>query len=139
MKEYFRRTLRYDLLANQAWLETLGEWNDPAANQVLDHVAQAHRNWMARIDPEELPAEEKTLGAELEGLHAAWVRLIDDWDLDERIEYQNSLGETFSEPLWEILAHVVNHGTYHRGQLRGMAGDRSFPETDLIRFFRHPG
>lgn len=139
VKEYFRKLLRYDLKANQAWLETLDGWNDPAANQVLDHIAQAQRTWMSRVDPEMLPAEEKTLDAELKAMHDAWLRLLDDWDLDMRIEYANQAGEVYSEPLWEILAHVINHGTYHRGHLRGMAGERPFPETDLIRFFRHPG
>jgi uncharacterized damage-inducible protein DinB len=39
----------------------------------------------------------------------------------------------------DIAAHVVNHGTYHRGQLRERAeadGLDDFPETDLILFFR---
>lgn len=41
--------------------------------------------------------------------------------------------------LSEVAHHVFNHGTYHRGHLRGLAdaaGFEDFPETDLIRFYR---
>ena len=33
------------------------------------------------------------------------------------VEYTNLKGETWRYPLWQQLHHVVNHGTYHRGQV----------------------
>ncbi len=38
----------------------------------------------------------------------------------------------------EITEHVINHGTYHRGHLRGLAEAEgiSFPDTDLIVYLR---
>lgn len=33
------------------------------------------------------------------------------------ITYVNVRGETWTYPLWQTLFHVVNHQTYHRGQV----------------------
>ena len=39
-------------------------------------------------------------------------------------------------PVWQMLVHVVNHGTYHRGQITTMltAEGRSPGELDLINY-----
>jgi uncharacterized damage-inducible protein DinB len=36
------------------------------------------------------------------------------------VEYKNVKGETWRYPLWQQLYHVVNHSTYHRGQVTTM-------------------
>ncbi len=36
------------------------------------------------------------------------------------INYQNTRGENFEQPLWQIILHVINHGTFHRGQVSSM-------------------
>jgi uncharacterized damage-inducible protein DinB len=43
------------------------------------------------------------------------------------------------QTIGEIAHHVINHGTYHRGHLRGLcdaAEFTEFPDTDLIKFYR---
>jgi uncharacterized damage-inducible protein DinB len=47
-------------------------------------------------------------------------------------------GEPFLQPNHEVVRHVINHGTYHRGQLRMLAelDGIAWPETDMIFFFR---
>jgi len=46
-------------------------------------------------------------------------------------------GETWTYALWRILAHVVNHSSYHRGQvatlLRQLGATPS--STDLLLFY----
>ena len=37
--------------------------------------------------------------------------------LEEVISYINTRGQTFAYPLWQMLVHVANHSTYHRGQV----------------------
>ena len=47
-------------------------------------------------------------------------------------------GQTYTEPLIEILAHLFNHQTHHRGQMHSMVFqliDKSL-ELDLIFFQR---
>lgn len=42
---------------------------------------------------------------------------LDESALGRPLTYQNLKGETWSYPLWRTLVHVVNHQTYHRGQV----------------------
>ena len=56
-----------------------------------------------------------------------------------RIEYQDLRGNDQSDVLWEMLQHVVNHSTYHRGQITTMLRqlDAAPPKSmDLIAFYR---
>ena len=57
----------------------------------------------------------------------------------QKIKYNNLKGDTFENSVEEILFHVVNHGTYHRGQIITILhtlGVSELPSTDLIRFVR---
>jgi len=42
------------------------------------------------------------------------------------------------DPRWQIMQHVVNHGTYHRGQVIAMLRQLGAKgvATDLIAFYR---
>ncbi len=58
---------------------------------------------------------------------------------DEVIPYRTIAGQEFQSPLWQMQVHVVNHGTYHRGQLTTMLrqlGVAPPKATDLIVFYR---
>jgi uncharacterized damage-inducible protein DinB len=37
--------------------------------------------------------------------------------LQQSVAYINRAGEPFSYPLWQQMMHVVNHSSYHRGQI----------------------
>ncbi len=45
------------------------------------------------------------------------IKIIDKRSLDEVLEYRDTKGNQYSNSYKEILFHIVNHGTYHRGQL----------------------
>ena len=34
-----------------------------------------------------------------------------------RLRYRNLQGQEFEAPLWQLVQHVANHSTYHRGQV----------------------
>ena len=56
-----------------------------------------------------------------------------------RIDYQDLRGNDQSDVLWQMLQHMVNHGTYHRGQFTTMLRqlDAAPPKSmDLIAFYR---
>lgn len=46
-----------------------------------------------------------------------WLFSLRQEDLEKDIRYKNLRGEFYSYPLWQQLAHVANHSTYHRGQV----------------------
>jgi uncharacterized damage-inducible protein DinB len=59
-------------------------------------------------------------------------------DLDEILEYRNTAGARFHAPLWQLMRHLVNHSTYHRGQVVTMLRQlgAAAPSTDLVLFHR---
>jgi uncharacterized damage-inducible protein DinB len=122
----------YDLWANGRWAEALGRFRDPErARAIFEHIAAAQQRWLARCGVEST--------AELADLYAAWRDYILTVDLELAIEYRTLDGQPYTNRVHEIARHVINHGTYHRGHLRGLAeaeGLTDFPETDFIGFVR---
>ena len=54
------------------------------------------------------------------------------------ISYRNTAGVPFAAPLWQLVQHVANHSTYHRGQVTNMlrqVGGRTV-QTDMVVFDR---
>ena len=94
----------------------------------LTHTLWAEWIWLMRckgsspklvFDPADFPG--------LDSLRVKWTaveseqqRLIDDQtdeSLQTVISYTNTKGEQWKYPLGQVLQHVVNHSTYHRGQV----------------------
>lgn len=125
----------YDLWANRRWL---GPARLIERYDVFSHILRAQENWIARV--KERPAQEieTPFEAHLTRLHKEWKELLTNGDLDQEVTYGNSTGKTFTNNLAEIALHVLNHGTYHRGELRGYAGAANieFLETDRIVWLR---
>src|SRR6185437_8220373 len=76
--------------------------------------------------------------AEVERDQEAFIAGLTDDALRRPLAYRNWAGESCEEPLWQILRHVVNHATYHRGQVVTMLRQlgATAPSTDLIKFYR---
>jgi uncharacterized damage-inducible protein DinB len=53
------------------------------------------------------------------------------------VEYRNVEGETWRYPLWQQLYHVLNHSSYHRGQVITMLRQvgASAPTTDFLVYY----
>ncbi|MEO8458000.1 MAG: DinB family protein [Chloroflexota bacterium] len=47
----------------------------------------------------------------------AYIGTLAEADLDRDLAYKDSHGSDFAYPLWQLLTHVANHGTYHRGEV----------------------
>lgn len=68
-----------------------------------------------------------------------WVTSASDLAIEHVFQYQNSKRELFKQPVFQVLLHVFNHGTYHRGQLVTMLrqlGIEKLPSTDFTTYFR---
>jgi uncharacterized damage-inducible protein DinB len=110
----------------------------------LAHILMADRVWLARVSGRELadPREQK------EPIEIEWPRVQQEWearlnaltdkDLLEVIAYKDLKGNPYETPLWQIVMHVVNHGTLHRGQVMAMFRQLGVapPGTDLILYYR---
>lgn len=68
-----------------------------------------------------------------------WIETATDADLENILPYKNMKGDHYQQPVQDILLHLNNHGTYHRGQLVTMmrqVGVTEIPQTDYIVFSR---
>ena len=124
----------------------------PSVRDTLAHMLSAEWIWLARLHgssptggPEGWATSAleqlKRHWADVEREQAAFLAGLAESRLDEVLDYRNTAGKPFREPLWQILRHVVNHSTYHRGQVTTMLRQlgASPPATDLILFFRTLG
>ena len=134
-------------LAPDAFDRDLGS-SFPSVRATLAHVLGAEWIWLSRwngTSPTAQPAWElddvssvRARWTEVEAGQAVFLASLDDDRLDQAIDYRNLAGEPYRSPLWQMLRHVVNHSTYHRGQVTTMLRQLGAapPATDLILYFR---
>ena len=68
-----------------------------------------------------------------------WVSNANEHALQHEFIYYNSKRERFKQPVYQMLLHLFNHGTYHRGQIVTMlrqVGVEKIPSTDFIVWSR---
>jgi uncharacterized damage-inducible protein DinB len=115
----------------------------------LGHIVAAEWVWLRRWrgdSPSAAPAwvSDSSLAnlkaqlAAVEAERSEYLAGLSDEDLDEAVAYRTLAGEEQSDVLASLIRHVVNHSTYHRGQvatqLRHLG--RTPPTTDLIAYLR---
>lgn len=94
----------------------------------LAHLYGADWVWLERFggrSPRELPAGQQTptpnaLRERWEKVEEGWAGLangVETGRMRETLAYQNFKGEDLSYRVGEVLVHLVNHSTYHRGQV----------------------
>jgi uncharacterized damage-inducible protein DinB len=69
----------------------------------------------------------------------AFVDALDEEGVTRLYEYKNLAGQDFKSIFWHMFQHVVNHATYHRGQVTTMIrqlGANPGQAQDLIAFYR---
>ena len=88
---------------------------------------------------EELSSDRKQLENEIKNQSAKWSEFLQQTDADKLgniIEYHTTQGREKSLQLANILSHIVNHGTHHRGQVSAALTQFGYsaPEIDLPYF-----
>ena len=83
-------------------------------------------------------AELKSFAESIEQERQEYLLTLSDDDLPAILKFNDMAGAPYSEPLLQLLQHVVNHGSYHRGQvttlLRQMGAQTV--SLDMLFFFR---
>jgi uncharacterized damage-inducible protein DinB len=121
---------------------------DKSVLDTLVHVYAADRIWLTRvlgeqratfIDPEDHDLTLlQTEWPALQQRWKLWLRDFSDADVARVISYKDTKGRAYAQPVWQILLHVVNHGTHHRGQVSGFlrAMGQTPPPLDLMAYYR---
>jgi uncharacterized damage-inducible protein DinB len=120
-----------------------------SVRDTLVHLYGAEGVWLLRFrggTPTGFP--DPTQFTDIASLEAKWnpaaadllnfVTGLTQQDLDNVIEYKTMNFGVYSNPMWQSLQHVVNHGTYHRGQVITMLRQLGAKpiQTDLMHFYR---
>lgn len=130
----------YDIWANRLWIEALPRLPfRERAEAILVHILGCHTGWYASAAKTDRAERTEDLGKDLEAAATAWKDLLRQGDPGVVVEFTRRNGDVLRLSLADVAAHVANHGTYHRGHLRGLAeaaGTTDFPDTDLVFFPR---
>jgi uncharacterized damage-inducible protein DinB len=150
----------YDEWATERTLESVsnlsdGKYHDDLKSShggihgTLIHIYSAGMTWLQRwkgsspstsVNVQEIP--------NLESLKAHWkeyrislnsyLRSLTEAGLHAALSYADSKGNKHAEPLYQQMQQIINHASYHRGQivtmLRQLGGKPQ--ATDLIMFYR---
>lgn len=161
MKEILQQLAAYNLWANQKLLDLILKLDENTQQQIVAssfpnlyatvlHMWDAESAWWQRMKLHEkllIPSENfnPTMQEAANGLlqqNRMWIEWIDNASpaaIEHVFAYQNSRREQFKQPVYQMMLHVFNHGTYHRGQLitmlRALNIDK-LPQTDFVIWTR---
>ena len=79
---------------------------------------------------------------DLEAKIRAYLEQLGEANVTQVIEYKLLSGQPGASPFWQMLQHVVNHASYHRGQVTTMLrqlGAQPAKPLDMIAFYRSRG
>lgn len=161
MKELLKQYATYNIWANKQLIDVILKLTEEqqlaeiqssfnSIYKTILHMWDAESIWWQRMKLQDrliIPSEnfKGTITDVTNGLMqqtkqwADWVSNASDLAIDHVFQYQNSRKEQFKQPIYQMLLHVFNHGTYHRGQLVNMLRQldiKKIPSTDFIIWSR---
>ena len=160
-KHYFIKLADYNSWANNMAIEWLYQISDEQWNQIITssfssikqtaiHIASAEKIWIDFWNnaPDPVYLSVAFTGSKNE-LTAIWKKASTGLkDFVDKYPEENFLQPiTFRYPngaeggmeFWQTFAHIINHSTYHRGQLVTLlrqAGFTNFSSIDLATYYR---
>jgi uncharacterized damage-inducible protein DinB len=137
-----RETVFHILFAEWLWLKRW-QGNSPRASAANANVTS--RTWdsltpggVPRSQDLQTVAELKSFGESIDRERQEYLRTLNDDALYAALHFNDMAGTPYSEPLAQLLQHVVNHGTYHRGQVTTLLRQAGAETAglDMLFFFR---
>ena len=160
LKNHLLRIYNYHLWANdrliqhiktlpEGVLRTKVENVFPTIAETFGHMIAADETWYLRmkgkgeniqaITPKSIHTVEEIAEVSADLYEEIGYFLL-QVNTEEFITYQNTRGEQFTNKISEIVQHMVNHGTYHRGNIAAMIRQMWYRgiSTDYIQYARNP-
>lgn len=131
----------------------------PSLLHTLEHIVSADQLWLSRIHASLLPLAENNfyiqkpitdtltpgitlaiLRDRFEQIFAGYIHLFEKvGDTTPVITYQNLSNVSLEDTLLNLIQHVVNHGTYHIGNISGILRQlgESNTATDFTLYTRN--
>ena len=159
LKSYLQTLYEYNYWANHRYLKAAeglsGEqftrkqghsWD--SVRGVLVHMMSSERMWPLRwkgegpipfLDQKDFPtfASVQVYWGGVEKNMLEFVAAQSGETLMGNVTYTNPQGQTYTLPLWQMMAHVPNHNTHHRGELAAMFAlmNAPHPEDEVVQYF----
>ncbi|MEX0661133.1 MAG: DinB family protein [Balneolaceae bacterium] len=163
MKHSAIQQYEYHKWANNRIFERLNELPDDVYEQqiksvfsslqeVMVHIYQTDGMWLSVMSGDDFPKtmdiinqqKEKSTGQDLEGMQELYGEISVEYntflknhhDLDELMTIEHPNYGKLETSVAQQVKHVVNHGTYHRGNIAAMLRQQGHPgvPTDYIFF-----
>ena len=149
MKEHFLQLFRYEKWATARVLDAMKQLpvQDEKCLEWMAHILLAQQIWYSRLTGNQGPRsgwEKKTLiecFSMYNGNMQEWeeyCQQLDESFLTKTVKYKTLDGKDFESSVKDILTHVINHSTYHRGQIIAKLKGQlpTLPSTDFIFYLR---
>jgi uncharacterized damage-inducible protein DinB len=157
---YFRVFADYNQWANARLYDAVAKLPDAeyrktrqsffkSIHGTLNHLLVTDRIWLSRIEPPQVVMPLNSIlyedFAALRAARAAEDRRVVSLvgamtaeTLSGDLVYTNNSGTAFTTPMAQVLGHLFNHQTHHRGQAHDQLSqtDIAPPELDLIYYLR---
>ena len=158
--ETVRELFTYNTWANRRIFEALAQFppeeylrdlrsSHGGIHGTLAHIVGAEKIWLSRWTGGPVPAvlqgkdvaslaELRAIWEDVETERTAFLSGLSDRRLEETLAIKTTKGEEFVHTYGEMFRHVVDHSSYHRGQIVTMLRQLGVkpPSTGLIMFYR---
>ena len=159
MKEMLALYAGYNAWANKRIIDTMlalpirsmaieSEGSFPSLRDTTLHIWSAEYLWLQRLKhiPDPIRVQGLFVGVNRELCNnwqrtsediVAYVNNIDEESLKKTISFKDMQGNPYTIMVCDILHHVFNHSTFHRGQLVNQlrfAGATEIPWTDFVGY-----
>ena len=148
MKQYFLKLYQYNAWCNKRVLNALTsqEVHDEKLLSLVGHIVAAQYLWLYRIKG--LPPAPVKLWGEYtltqlidmaDEIGKEWLGFIEQTDnFNRELTYTNYTGDPYINNVEMIMIHLVNHSSYHRGQIAMLLRQKGFEpvNTDFITYDR---
>ncbi|MDN3724908.1 DinB family protein [Aequorivita sp. SDUM287046] len=147
MKSFFEDIFEYTHHSNLQLIEIYiknPEIYSEKIRLLASHTLNAHHIWNHRIlgKNAKLDVWQPLELGELQPINSInfkqTMEILDQTTLENSISYTNSKGQLFTNTIVEMLFHIINHSSYHRGQLMTHLKNRGVEpiSTDYIFYKR---
>ncbi|PCE66334.1 DinB family protein [Sediminicola luteus] len=144
MQVFFHQLFDYDYQLNKRLMDALAHTQEvpQKALDLFSHILNAHHIWNKRLAGKtpELGVFQTHEPKAWEAIHEDNQRttfgLIRNADgFEGSITYTNSKGDVYTNVVRDVLFHIVNHGTHHRGQINSILREAGLEPIPLDYIF----
>ncbi len=126
MIHFFKEYFEYNYFFNQKILQFLQENQNNFSDRslsLISHIVNVHAIWNNKLKPSgntvgswEVLSLEQCRQLDKDNYdRSLW--LLEEIELNQVIEYTSGKGNVFHHKAADLMFQIVNHSTYHRGQL----------------------